>query len=75
MQGLGNRALTGTLPTQLGTLTATRTMCAHCIATSTLFLVDATPFLTRWIGRRYLHDNSITGTLPTEMALMPLIGV
>jgi hypothetical protein len=67
---LDDKDLTGTLPTELGNLTALTFLCVCRPHPSRL---DACAFTGLWaecggdVGCRYLFSNGLTGTLPTEL--------
>jgi hypothetical protein len=71
--GLG---LTGTLPTELGTLTALTRLCVHALTyfarTHALSPGCGLSTAAAW-GYRPLYSNGLTGTLPTELGTLTAV--
>jgi Fe-S-cluster-containing dehydrogenase component len=66
-------SLDGTVPTELGTLTALTELCVHCPLPPRLDACAVTGLWAEWggdVGCRDLRYNSCTGTLPTELGTM-----
>jgi Fe-S-cluster-containing dehydrogenase component len=70
---LYNSGFTGTLPTELGTLTALTYLCVRCPRPPRLDVCAVTGMWAEWggvVGCRDLDTTSFTGTLPTELGTM-----
>jgi Fe-S-cluster-containing dehydrogenase component len=70
---LDNNVITGTLPTELGTMDALNRLCVHRPHTPRLDVCAVTGLWAEWggvVGCRDLSSNIFTGTLPTELGTM-----
>jgi hypothetical protein len=73
-RGLFNNRLTGTLPTELGTMDALTSLCVHRPHPPRLDVCAVTGMWAEHggdvVGCRDISSNGFTGTLPTELGTM-----
>jgi Leucine-rich repeat (LRR) protein len=72
---MGNTNFAGTLPTELGLLTALGTSCARVCCQKSLYVGERCVSLTHAPQKNdteslYVFDNALTGTLPSQLGLL-----
>jgi hypothetical protein len=69
---LPSRNLTGTIPTELGTLTMLTVLCVRCPHPTRLVVWPSPCGLSAAVARgcRALSENNLTGTVPTQLGML-----